>query len=88
MKSDEIFSLTAVVSVVSFAACWLVPLHFYLQLYLFIIDLLVRSPFGSYFLNIASKFVAKYLSGFLEIRDNFPIDAIITLRFICSITNS
>ena len=80
MKSEEIFSLTAVVSVFSFVAFWLVPLHFFLQMYSLVLDLLIRSHFGSNLLNFASKYVAKYLSGILENRDNFPIDAILAFR--------
>ena len=80
MKSDEIFSLTAVVSVLSFVAFWLVPLHFYLQMYSLVINLLVGSRFRSNFLNFASKYIANYLSGILENRANFPVDAILAFR--------
>jgi len=80
VKSDEIFSLTAVVSVLSFVTYWLVPLNFYLQMYSLVLDLLVGSRFGSNFLKFASKYVAKYLNGILENRDNFPIDAILAFR--------
>ena len=79
VKSEEIFSLTAVVSLLSFAACWL-PLHFYLQLYSIVIDMIVSSPFRSNFLNFAGKYLAKYLLGVFENRDNFPTDAILAFR--------
>ena len=80
MKSNEIFSVTAIVSVLSFVAYWLVPLHFYLQIYSLVINLLVGSRFGSIILNFASKFIANYLMGILENRANFPVDAILAFR--------
>ena len=83
VKTDEMYSWTAVGSVLSIVASWYwwVPLHTtWLNIYAIVLDFFVRSPFGSNLLNLASKHIANYLSGILENRDNFPADAILAFR--------
>ena len=79
MKYNDIFSLTALVSILSFVGLW-VPLHYYLLFYWLLIELLVQSPFGSLFIKYGSKIMVNYLNAILESSHDFPSDAIVAFR--------
>ena len=62
------------------AVAWFIPLHWHLQAYLYMIAVLMEYSFASALFTFTSKYLAIYLTGVLESKNYFPLEAIYSLR--------
>ena len=79
VKLDEIYTISMLLTVGG-AVTWFIPLHWHLQAYSYIIAVLMEYSWASAIFIFTSKYIANYLTGVLESRNNFPLEAIYSRR--------
>ena len=79
VKLDEIYTIPMLLTIGG-AVAWFIPLHWHLQAYSYIIAVLMEYSWTAAILTFTSKYLAIYLTGVLECRNYFPLEAIYSLR--------